>query len=986
MKSIINIHIYSIQQISRVIIIILIPVLLLHANSLAQVAVIGAGGTTSASGSNAGPIFRSSASSTFDFSNHYYLYTSSELAAAGIALGSTITAIAWNKGNALGTAATNTSSVFQVHMKNSSGSPGASWCSSSYATQSSGATLVYNNPAQLIPLSSGYITLTLSTPFVYSGGSLEIGTNWNCSAHIGNPTTGGFTWKQDALSNQVFGGSNSSASISMSPQSSRPQIQITHTLPSPCIGTPSPGNTISSVGSACVGVSFSLSLQNVITGTGVTYQWQQGDNFTFTDIINATSPTLSQTQTTPTYYRCLVTCNGNTGISTPVLVGMHTFINCYCIPITTNGCGSSDHITNVNFNTINNTTGACISGGSYSDYTSISTNIVGGNAYNISMSTANGGIEYGAVWIDFDHSGIFDASEFTNIPLTLSGGVWNGSTMLTVSGSAVTGVTGMRVRSSYSAPITAGSACGTYIAGETEDYRVNILACTTADSTTITACDSYTWACNGTTYTTSGTYICTSINMNGCTGTHTLQLTINNSNSTTTTASTSSPFFWTCSGSTYTASGTYTFTSLNANGCTNNSTLNLTITTLGNTTTVCGFFCQCFTWPCNGVIYINSGIYTCIDPTDGLTKTLVLVYGSGPYNSPNIPLFSADKPLVQVPPLIGWLGCDPKSYTVTVCPGDCITFTATGLTYYRWYNESNPSVTLSTGPSLTVCPSFQSAYIVETSPYPIPSTGATDCYDIGRVDVFVSSPLSVAVTPFPPTCCEDPGGITIMPNGGSGPYTIELTEITTSWTHIENSTFGFSLSNVPTGTYNITVTDVNGCTTITTSTLSCGPTAPCTHNIFNVTLNGDETFPLYSNVNACDNQAPEPGSLLKTYSNFKTLGNLTTMAAGCMYPFSIKLDYCGAPLSTTFYTAIWIDYNQDGDFLDIGEEVATQYISYTGSPPFIFNGYIIIPFTAASGTTTMRVVTTGPITGSPLFPCEQYACGETEDYQINICH
>ena len=49
----------------------------------------------------------------------------------------------------------------------------------------------------------------------------------------------------------------------------------------------------------------------------------------------------------------------------------------------------------------------------------------------------------------------------------------------------------------------------------------------TASSQSVTACDSYTWTVNGTTYTASGTYISTSTNAAGCPDTKTLVLTIN---------------------------------------------------------------------------------------------------------------------------------------------------------------------------------------------------------------------------------------------------------------------------------------------------------------------------------------------------------------------------------------------------------------------------------------------------------------------------
>ncbi|MEY4893020.1 MAG: hypothetical protein RIQ34_1632, partial [Bacteroidota bacterium] len=44
--------------------------------------------------------------------------------------------------------------------------------------------------------------------------------------------------------------------------------------PPACSGTPVPGNTVSSVASACPGTGFTLSLQNALLFSGLTYQWQ----------------------------------------------------------------------------------------------------------------------------------------------------------------------------------------------------------------------------------------------------------------------------------------------------------------------------------------------------------------------------------------------------------------------------------------------------------------------------------------------------------------------------------------------------------------------------------------------------------------------------------------------------------------------------------------------------------------------------------------
>ena len=98
-------------------------------------------------------------------------------------------------------------------------------------------------------------------------------------------------------------------------------------------------------------------------------------------------------------------------------------------------------------------------------------------------------------------------------------------------------------------------------------------------SSSATACDSYTWAANGQTYTTSGVYTNTTTNASGCPNVETLTLTINHSTTTSSSATACNSYTWSANGQVYTTSGVYTATTTNAAGCTNTATLNLTINT-----------------------------------------------------------------------------------------------------------------------------------------------------------------------------------------------------------------------------------------------------------------------------------------------------------------------------------------------------------------------------------------------------------------------
>jgi len=116
----------------------------------------------------------------------------------------------------------------------------------------------------------------------------------------------------------------------------------------------------------------------------------------------------------------------------------------------------------------------------------------------------------------------------------------------------------------------------------------------------VTACDQYTW--HGTTYTNSGTYTFTSLNASGCLHTETLNLVLIPSSTTNSSATACDSYTW--NGTVYTLSGVYSVTS----GC-QTSILNLTIIP-SSTLTYAVQQCGSYTWPLNGITYTSSGAYS----------------------------------------------------------------------------------------------------------------------------------------------------------------------------------------------------------------------------------------------------------------------------------------------------------------------------------------------------------------------------------------
>lgn len=84
---------------------------------------------------------------------------------------------------------------------------------------------------------------------------------------------------------------------------------------------------------------------------------------------------------------------------------------------------------------------------------------------------------------------------------------------------------------------------------------------------------------------------------------------------------------------------------------------------------------------------------------------------------------------------------------------------------------------------------------------------------------------------------------------------------------------------------------------------------------------------------------------------------------------------CTHPSSTYGYT-VWVDWNNDGDFVDAGESVLTT--GYLSSPAAI--GSVTIPAGTPAGNYRMRI--RNAYLSNPAPACGDHAYGETEDYKV----
>ena len=233
--------------------------------------------------------------------------------------------------------------------------------------------------------------------------------------------------------------------------------------------TPTNGGTLSTNKSLTT-VNDGVSLTTTGNGGSITKIEWSFDNFTTVDgsVTNPANPYNIQlnVQEANVYFRTTSkdgTCPS--GVSNIVNITLKS------APPYSSGIVDGDHITNVTFNDINNTT--TNDGDAYSDYTSIIANVTKGEPYNLSVTAANTlnpGQGY-AAWIDWNGDGVLQTTENVLLKATAN----STSQLVTIPSDAVTGDVLMRVLSVWNntPDIDAYYSIG-YGYGEIEEYTIRI--------------------------------------------------------------------------------------------------------------------------------------------------------------------------------------------------------------------------------------------------------------------------------------------------------------------------------------------------------------------------------------------------------------------------------------------------------------------------------------------------------------------------------
>ena len=152
--------------------------------------------------------------------------------------------------------------------------------------------------------------------------------------------------------------------------------------------------------------------------------------------------------------------------------------------------------------------------------------------------------------------------------------------------------------------------------------------------------------------------------------------------------------------------------------------------------------------------------------------------------------------------------------------------------------------------------------------------------------------------------------------------------------------------------------------TVTQQSGPCaGSSATCDEYINNVLLN------TINNTSNCSAGG---------FGNYSAMS--TTLAKGSPYTVTVTPAIGGTPGAyTDDEIAVWIDYNNDLDFVDAGERIA--YVLVAAGWNNVFN--FVVPATATTALVNMRVRISYSVDGA-IIPCGQSTYGEVEDYKINI--
>jgi hypothetical protein len=662
-------------------------------------------------------------------------------------------------------------------------------------------TTVYNGP--ITPPNGGWLELTLPTPFEWNGSSniliavydKKTGHNYG-SAAFGTFTSTAVSGRFRSIYNYSGTGISTatvSGGTSAGNSTIRNRVQFVMAPSGNCSGTPDGGIISGSPSCSNAPASFALQLTEHSANTGISLQWQESaDSTTWTNVSSGgtascyTTPTLSS----KTYYRCVVTCSNSGSTATSSVFTAKVFLTPSIV--------------------------------APADVT-VAANSSGCEATGVSLGSASYPNNCSTATVTNDHAS-------TTYPLGVTTVTW---TITDALGQTATATQTVTVTTSASAGITNNSAT-------TE------LTCTqTSIGFTATGGSTYAWsgglaATATATISTPDTYTVTITDSNGCTDTESIAITqdiavtagiTNNTGTTVLTCATTSlsmtatggvSYVWSgglgsTANATVTAPATYTVTATAANGCTDTESITITqditaptaiiTNNTGNTELTCSRTAISLTasgavsYAWSGGLGSNAGASV----TSLGTYTVTATASNGCTDTESI-IITQDitNPTAVI--------TNNTGNTELTCARTAISLTASGAVSYAWSGGLGNNA---------------SAAATSPATYTVTATAANGCTDTESITI--TQDITVP-------------GAGITNNSGSTILTCSLTSISVTATTTTGTSYAWSGGATPgtaansfssPGTYTVTVTGANGCTSTANITITQdinAPTAVITNN------------------------------------------------------------------------------------------------------------------------------------------------------------
>jgi len=211
--------------------------------------------------------------SCYGFNYNQQIYTAAELNAAGAVGSQTITHIRFFYASGGTTVSTwNNWTVYIGNTAQATLASSTNWVPLANMTQVFSGTFT--------PVAGTWVTLTLSTPFVWNGTSNlvvavdENAASYSCTAAWRSYTSTSGNRSMGYYSDVTNPSPSAPPTANTLPSTVMPQIQFEMTAAAACAGTPLGGTSAISLASGCAGTTFSLSNTGASSGGGISYQWQ----------------------------------------------------------------------------------------------------------------------------------------------------------------------------------------------------------------------------------------------------------------------------------------------------------------------------------------------------------------------------------------------------------------------------------------------------------------------------------------------------------------------------------------------------------------------------------------------------------------------------------------------------------------------------------------------------------------------------------------